>query len=59
MDGGPKVLPLRQGDAAVIAERHRPVPGTRGAYRVNLRHGVSRVRAGRRHTLGIISHDAA
>ncbi len=53
------VLPLRQGDAAVIATRQRPVQGTRGVYRVNLRHGVSRVRSGRRHTLGIIFHDAA
>ena len=55
----PMVLPLRQGDAAVIAVHHRPVQGARGAYRVNLRHGVSRVRAGQRHTLGIIFHDAA
>jgi hypothetical protein len=53
------VLPLRRGDAAVIAVHQRPVQGTRGVYRVNLRHGVSRVRAGRRHTLGVIFHDAA
>ncbi|MDR3455217.1 MAG: 2OG-Fe(II) oxygenase [Rhodoferax sp.] len=53
------VLPLRQGDAAVIAVHHRPVQGTRGMYRVNLRHGVSHVRAGQRHTAGIIFHDAA
>ena len=53
------VLPLRQGDAAVIAVHHRPVQGTRGVYRVNLRHGVSRVRSGHRHTAGIIFHDAA
>jgi uncharacterized protein len=59
MQSRPMVLPLRQGDAAVIAVHHRPVQGTRGIYRVNLRHGVSRVRAGRRHTLGIIFHDAA
>jgi len=52
------VLPLRQGDAAVIAVRHRPVQGTRGVYRVNLKHGVSQVRSGRRHTAGIIFHDA-
>jgi hypothetical protein len=52
------VLGLRRGDAAVFAVRQRPVQGTRGAYRVNLRHGVSRVRTGRRHTLGIIFHDA-
>ena len=52
------VLPLSQGDAAVIAVHQRPVPGTRGTYRVNLRHGVSRVRAGQRHAAGIIFHDA-
>lgn len=52
------VLPLRQGDAAVVAVRHRPVQGTRGVYRVNVRHGVSRVRAGRRLAAGIIFHDA-
>lgn len=59
MQSRPMVLPLQQGDAAVIAVHHRPVQGTRGAYRVNLRHGVSRVHAGRRHTLGVIFHDAA
>lgn len=58
MQSRPMVLPLRQGDAAVVAVHHRPVQGTRGVYRVNLRHGVSRVRSGRRHTLGIIFHDA-
>jgi len=58
MQSRPMVLPLRQGDAVVIAVHHRPVRGTRGFYRVNLRHGVSRVRSGRRHTLGIIFHDA-
>ena len=58
MQSRPMVLPLRQGDAAVIAVHHRPVQGTRGAYRVNLRHGVSRVRSGHRHTAGIIFHDA-
>jgi len=58
MQSRPMVLPLRQGDAAVIAVHHRPVQGTRGAYRVNLRHGVSRVRTGQRHTAGIIFHDA-
>lgn len=52
------VLPLRQGDAAVIAACHRPVQGTRGAYRVKLRHGVSRIRSGQRFTAGIIFHDA-
>ena len=58
MQSRPLVLPLRQGDAAVIAVHHRPVQGTRGVYRVNLRHGVSRVRSGRRHTAGIVFHDA-
>jgi hypothetical protein len=53
------VVPLRQGDAVVFAVHQRPVQGTRGAYRVNLRHGVSRVRSGHRHTIGIIFHDAA
>jgi hypothetical protein len=53
-----EVVPLRQGDAVVFPVRHRPVAGARGAYRVNLRHGVSRVRAGARRTLGIIFHDA-
>jgi hypothetical protein len=52
------VVPLRRGDAVIFAVHHRPVRGTRGAYRVNLRHGVSVVRTGRRHTLGIIFHDA-
>jgi hypothetical protein len=59
MQSRPMVVPLQQGDAAVIAVHHRPVQGTRGTYRVNLRHGVSVVRAGQRHTLGIIFHDAA
>jgi hypothetical protein len=52
------VVPLRQGDAVVFAVHHRPVRGTRGTYRVNLRHGVSEIRTGRRHTLGLIFHDA-
>lgn len=59
MQSRAEVVPLRQGDAVIFAVRHRPVRGTHGAYRVNLRHGVSRVRSGRRHTLGIIFHDAA
>ena len=54
-----EVVPLRQGDAVVFAVHHRPVRGTRGDYRVNLRHGVSPVRSGRRHTLGLIFHDAS
>ncbi len=54
-----EVVPLRQGDAVIFAVHHRPVAGTRGSYRVNLRHGVSRVRSGRRHTVGIIFHDAS
>jgi hypothetical protein len=52
------VVPLRQGDAVAFAVHHRPVQGTHGAYRVNLKHGVSRIRRGHRHTLGIIFHDA-
>jgi hypothetical protein len=59
MQSRPDVVPLRQGDAVVFAVHHRPVQGTRGVYRVNLRHGVSRLRSGQRHTLGIIFHDAA
>ena len=53
-----QVVDLRQGDAVVFAVHHRPVRGTRGFYRVNMRHGVSEMRAGHRHTLGIIFHDA-
>lgn len=58
MQSRPIVVPLRQGDAVVFAVHHRPAQGTRGAYRVNLRHGVSRLRSGHRHTAGIIFHDA-
>ena len=58
MQSRPMVLPLRQGDAAIFAVHHRPVQGVRRVYRVNMRHGVSRVRSGRRHTLGVIFHDA-
>jgi hypothetical protein len=58
MQSRPEVVPLRQGDAVVFAVHHRPVQGTRGVYRVNLRHGVSRVRSGHRHALGVIFHDA-
>jgi hypothetical protein len=53
-----EVVPLRRGDAVIFAVRERPVQGARGAYRVNLRHGVSRIRAGRRFALGVIFHDA-
>jgi uncharacterized protein len=58
MQSRPEVVPLRQGDAVAFAVHHRPVQGTRGFYRVNLRHGVSRIRSGHRHTLGVIFHDA-
>lgn len=55
----PMVLPLRQGDAALFTVRQRPAQGARGVHRVELRHGVSVVRSGVRHTLGLIFHDAA
>ncbi|MBV7482695.1 2OG-Fe(II) oxygenase [Bordetella sp. BOR01] len=58
MQSRAEVVPLRQGDAVAFAVHHRPVPGARGYYRVNQRHGVSQVRSGRRYTLGIIFHDA-
>jgi uncharacterized protein len=58
MQSRAEVVGLNQGDAVVFTVRQRPVQGTRGVYRVNLRHGVSRLRSGRRHTLGIIFHDA-
>ncbi|GAB3092706.1 2OG-Fe(II) oxygenase [Lysobacter terrae] len=58
MQSRPEVVPLRQGDAVVFAVHQRPVHGARGTYRVQLRHGVSRLRSGRRHTLGVIFHDA-
>lgn len=53
-----EVVLLSQGDAVAFAVHHRPVKGKRGYYRVNFRHGVSRLRSGRRHTLGLIFHDA-
>jgi uncharacterized protein len=53
-----EVVPLGQGDAVIFAVHHRPVQGTRGSYRVNLRHGVSRLHSGKRHALGVIFHDA-
>jgi uncharacterized protein len=58
MQSRPEIVPLRQGDAVAFAVHHRPHRGSRGFYRVNLRHGVSRVRSGQRHVLGIIFHDA-
>jgi hypothetical protein len=58
MQSRAEVVPLRQGDAVAFAVHNRPVRGTKGTYRVNLRHGVSRLRAGQRHTVGIIFHDA-
>ncbi len=58
MQSRPEVVPLSQGDAVAFAVHVRPVQGTRGTYRVNLRHGVSRIRSGHRHTLGVIFHDA-
>ena len=58
MQSRAEVVPLRQGDAVVFAVNERPVQGTNGIYRVKMRHGVSRLRSGQRHTLGIIFHDA-
>jgi uncharacterized protein len=55
----PAVVPLSQGEAVIFPVHHRPAQGTRGAYRVTMRHGVSRVTGGIRQTLGIIFHDAA
>jgi hypothetical protein len=58
MQSRAEVVPLRQGDGVAFAVHVRPVQGTRGVYRVNMRHGVSRLRSGRRHTVGVIFHDA-
>ena len=58
MQSRAEVVPLQQGDAVAFAVHQRPVKGTRGFYRVTMRHGVSRVRSGHRHTLGLIFHDA-
>jgi hypothetical protein len=58
MQSRAEVVPLRQGFGVIFPVHHRPVRGTRGVYRVNMRHGVSRVRSGERFTLGIIFHDA-
>jgi uncharacterized protein len=58
MQSRAEVVPLRRGDGVVFAVHNRPVQGTRGTCRVNLRHGVSRLRSGHRHTVGVIFHDA-
>jgi uncharacterized protein len=58
MQSRAEVVPLVQGEGVIFPVHHRPVQGTRGTYRVNMRHGVSRLRLGHRHTLGIIFHDA-
>jgi hypothetical protein len=58
MQSRAEVVPLGRGDGVIFPVHHRPVQGARGPYRVNLRHGVSRLRSGHRHTLGIIFHDA-
>jgi uncharacterized protein len=59
MQSRAEVVPLFQGEGVIFPVHHRPVQGSRGIYRVNMRHGVSRLRSGHRHTLGIIFHDAA
>jgi hypothetical protein len=59
MQSRAEVVPLRQGEGVIFPVHHRPVRGTRGIYRVNMRHGVSRLRSGNRYTLGVIFHDAA
>jgi hypothetical protein len=59
MQSRAEVVPLLQGEGVIFPVHHRPVRGTRGTYRVNMRHGVSRLRSGHRHTLGVIFHDAA
>ena len=59
MQSRAEIIPLARGEGVVFPVRHRPVQGARGVYRVNMRHGVSRLRSGRRHTLGVIFHDAA
>jgi uncharacterized protein len=58
MQSRAEIVPLAQGEAVIFPVHHRPVQGTRGVYRVTMRHGVSRIRSGQRHTLGIIFHDA-
>jgi hypothetical protein len=59
MQSRAQVVPIEAGEAVIFAVNHRPVEGTRGTYRVAMRHGVSQLREGRRHALGIILHDAA
>nr|WP_256679666.1 2OG-Fe(II) oxygenase [Pseudomonas sp. PB120] len=59
MQSRPQVIDLKKGDAVIFAVNQRPVKGVRGYYRVTLRHGVSRLHSGKRHTLGIIFHDAS
>jgi uncharacterized protein len=59
MQSKAEIVPMRKGEGAIFAVSHRPHLGSKGYYRVNLKHGVSRVRSGRRHTCGIIFHDAA
>ena len=58
MQSRAEVVPLAQGEAVIFPVHHRPMQGTRGIYRVNMRHGVSRLHSGHRHTLGVIFHDA-
>jgi uncharacterized protein len=58
MQSRAEIVPLVQGEGVIFPVHHRPVQGTRGTYRVNMRHGVSRLRSGHRHTLGVIFHDA-
>jgi hypothetical protein len=58
MQSRAEIVLLTQGEAVIFPVHHRPVQGTRGRYRVNMRHGVSRIRSGHRHTIGIIFHDA-
>jgi uncharacterized protein len=58
MQSRAEVVPLRQGEGVIFPVHHRPVAGTRGVYRVTMRHGVSRLHSGHRHTLGVIFHDA-
>jgi hypothetical protein len=58
MQSRAEVVPLEEGEGVIFPVHHRPVQGARGVYRVNMRHGVSRLRSGHRHTLGIIFHDA-